>query len=112
MKAFKSIMGNKSKKNGNICEDSSENGTCISGSSASSRSAATGGPSKDEIDFFLNADKNQLLARLEELAVEDEAQEKSRKKQPKSKKSNKPLEKRRNESNASALQRALAEGHI
>ena len=125
MKAFKSMIGTNSKKrSGASYEDTSDNHTCSSGASLTSKASqkstssrgAAGGPSKDEIDFFLNADKNLLLARMAELAVEDEAEAKARKKSSKTSGGNKttkgPLEKRRNESNASALQRALAEGHI
>ena len=120
MKAMKAIMGSKSKKQSpSAYDDHSDNVTCGSGTSnKSSRSTSSrgagNGPSKDEIDFFLNADKKQLLERLEEIALEHEAEEKARKKasKGKGKKTQQPLEKRRNESNASALQRALMEGHV
>lgn len=121
MKPFKSILGSsKSKKQtGPTYEDPSESysGVSVSSKNSAKSSSSRGGPdkhqAKEEIEFFLKADKNLLLARLEELAVEDDQDlsHKKSKRSPKTKKST-TISKGRNESNASALQRAMAEGHI
>ncbi|CAB9511113.1 expressed unknown protein [Seminavis robusta] len=62
------------------------------------------GASKEEIDFFLNMDKKQLLERLGQVAIEDEVTTKKSSK----KKSRKSIRSR--ETPASALLRHLEEG--